>query len=104
MTEHLAAVRKFAANADEKKVAAIVKHLGIALRKRDSSLVAGSDPKELLTVRESWCKRKLGLSGDAELDAGIKKVMTTMKAERDKSRVVVYYLLAEHFNKLDALG
>jgi len=30
--------------------------------------------------------------------------MTTMKAEHDKSRVVVYYLLAEHFKKLDVLG
>ena len=104
MTDYFAAVKKYAPHADEKKVAAIVKHCGIALRNRDSSLVSASDPKELKTVRESWCKKKLGLSGDAELDAGIKQVMTTMKAEHDKSRVVVYYLLAEHFKKLDVLG
>jgi hypothetical protein len=38
----------------------IVKHLGIALRSRDSSLVSCSDPSELDRVREKWCEKKLG--------------------------------------------
>jgi hypothetical protein len=104
MTDHVAAVKKYAAAADDKKIAAIVKHLGIALRNRDSSLVSCSDADERKTVRESWCKKKLGLSGDAELDAAIMKVCETMKADRDKSRVAFYYLLAEKLGKLDALG
>ena len=69
--DHTAAVKKYAPDADEKTIGAIVKHLGIALRNRDSSLVSCSDPGELKTVRESWCKKKLGLSGDAELDAAV---------------------------------
>ncbi|MCB1922012.1 MAG: DUF2853 family protein, partial [Candidatus Competibacteraceae bacterium] len=61
LMDHTAAVKKYAPDADEKTIAAIVKHLGIALRNRDSSLVSCSDPGELNTVRESWCKKKLGL-------------------------------------------
>ncbi len=102
--DHTAAVKKYVPGADEKTIAAIVKHLGIALRNRDSSLVSCSDPNELKTVRESWCKKKLGLSGDAELDAAIKAVCETMKADHDKSRVAFYYLVAEKLGKLSALG
>lgn len=102
--DHTAAVKKYAPDADEKTIAAIVKHLGIALRNRDSSLVSCSDPGELNTVRESWCKKKLGLSGDAELDAAIKGVCETMKADHDKSRVAFYYLVAQKLGKLSGLA
>ncbi len=95
-------VKKYVANVDAGAVAGIVKHLGIALKSKDSSLVAGSDPKELARLRDGFMKKKLGLTeSDAELDAALKAVMTTMKAEREKSRVTVCYLLAEKFGKLD---
>ena len=95
-------VKTYVANVDAEVVAGIVKHLGIALRSKDSSLVAGSDPVELARVRDGFMKKKLGLTeSDAELDAALKEVMTTMKAEREKSRVTVCYLLAEKFGKLD---
>ena len=103
MSDHVAEVKKYAPNADEAKIAAIVKHLGIALHKRDSSFVAASDPKELKTVHDSWCRKKLGLTDDAAIDAAIKEVAKTMHADRDKSRVAFYYLLAEHFGKLGSL-
>jgi len=94
-------VKKYAPNADLGAIDGIVKHLGIALRSRDASLVAASDPKELERVREGFMKKKLALTGsDAELDAALKAVMTTMKGEHDKSRVTVCYLLAEKFGKL----
>ncbi|MCB1542055.1 MAG: DUF2853 family protein [Rhodoblastus sp.] len=102
--DHTAAVKKYVPGADDKTIGAIVKHLGIALRNRDSSLVSCSDPNELKTVRESWCKKKLGLSGDAELDAAIKSVCETMKADHDKSRVAFYYLVAEKLGKLSVLA
>ncbi|MFN0264265.1 DUF2853 family protein [Tepidamorphus sp. 3E244] len=96
-------VKNYAGSCDEAAVDKIVKHLGIALRNRDSALVSASDPKELERVRESWLKKKLGLSGDAELDAAIQTVVGKMKGDRSKERVTVYYMLAEHFNKLGAL-
>ena len=95
-------VKKYVTNVDAGAVAGIVKYLGIALRSKDSSLVASSDPVELARVRDNFLKKKLGLAeSDAELDAALKAVMTTMKAEREKSRVTVCYLLAEKFGKLD---
>lgn len=100
--DHVAAVKKFAPEADEAAIAGIVRHLGIALQSRDASLVASKDPVELARVRDGFMKKKLALTeSDTELDAAIGEVMTTMKDVRDKSRVIVCYLLAEKFGKLE---
>ncbi len=97
-------IKKYTSTVNEEAVAGIVRHCGIALRNRDSSLVAGTDPEELKRVRESWLKKKLALTeSDADLDKAIHAVMEKMKADRAKGRVTVYYLLAEQFNKLDGL-
>ena len=94
-------IRKYSASPDSGAIGGIVKHLGIALRSKDASLVSATDPAELARVRDSFLKKKLALTGtDAELDAAIGAVMTAMKADRQKSRVTVYYLLAEKFGKL----
>ncbi len=98
-------VRKYAADADEAVVKAIVGYCGIALQSRDSQLVAFSDRKETDLVRENYCKKKLALTDDdATLDAAIAAVGQRMKADRTKNRVTVYYLLAEHFDVLDIFG
>jgi outer membrane protein OmpA-like peptidoglycan-associated protein len=98
-------VKKYAPNADDGVIAAIVRHLGIALRSRDASLVSFTDPAELETVRESWLKKKLGLTDpDTVLDAAIARVGERMKADHTKNRVTVYYLLAEAFGKLGLFG
>jgi Protein of unknown function (DUF2853) len=100
--QHLADVTKYHAEADEAAVKGIVKHLGIALRNRDSSLVSASDPSELARVRDSFLKKKLALTHtDEELDAAVKEVAEHMKADRSKSRVTFYYLLAKKYDKLD---
>ena len=100
--DYSADVKKYRPSVDEVAVGGIVKHLGIALRSRDASLVAATDPEELHRVRESFLKKKLALTlSDADLDAAIAGVMTTMKAAHDKSRVTVYYLLAEKYGKLE---
>ena len=44
---------------------------------------------------------KLGLQqSDGDLDKAIKDVCEKMKADRDKSRVAFYYLLAEKYGML----
>ncbi len=98
MSDYSADVALYTAEVDEAAVAGIVKHLGIALRSTDASLVSCSDQSELDRVRESWLIKKLGLEGD--LDAAIADVCTAMKADRTKARVTFYYLLAEKFGKL----
>lgn len=94
-------VKKYASNADEKAIAGIVRHCGIALQKKDSSLVSFSDKEETARVRTNFLKKKLGLTNpDAELDQAIAAVAAQMKSDRTKNRVTVYYLLADHFGKL----
>lgn len=94
-------VKTYAPNADAKAIAGIVNYCGIALQKRDSSLVSFSDPDEVARVRTNFLKKKLGLTNpDAELDTAIKAVGEQMKGDRTRNRVTVYYLLADHFGKL----
>ena len=83
MTEDWAAdVKKYVSNPDTKAIAGIVRHCGIALRNRDSSLVSFTDKEEVARVRDQFLKKKLGLPNpDADLDKAI---------------------MAEHFGKLSA--
>lgn len=103
MSEYSTDIAKYTASVDEAAVAAIVKYCGIALRNTDSALVSSSDPKELATVRDGFAAKKLGLSAEAA-NAGIKKVVEQMKADRTKSRVTFYYLLAEATGTLGKLA
>jgi len=98
-------VKRYQPNVNEAAVAGIVKHLGIALKSTDASLVSCSSKDELARVRDSWLKKKLKLAEDDKaLDKAISEVCTQMKADRNKARVTFYYLLAEKFGKLGALG
>jgi outer membrane protein OmpA-like peptidoglycan-associated protein len=98
-------VRKYAPDADDAVIKAIVRYCGIALRNRDSALVAFSDPAETDRVKKNYCRKKLALTDpDDVLDAAIAAVGERMKADRTKNRVTVYYLLAEYFGKLGLFG
>ena len=98
-------IKRYQPSVNEKAVAGIVKHLGIALKSNDASLVSCSSKDELARVRDSWLKKKLALTDDdAKLDKAITEVCTAMKADTRKSRVTFYYLLAEKYGKLVALG
>jgi hypothetical protein len=100
MADYLADVRKYDATASEEIVGRIVKHLGVALRNRDSSLVSCSDPKELDRVKKSWCAKKLGANDEAKVDRILELVCETMASDHSKSRVTFYYLVAKHLGKL----
>ena len=99
-------IKKYSKGYNQAAAEKIVGHLGIALRNKDSSVVACTDAGELDRVREKWCRGKLGLAHKQhELDAAIQSVCDKMKAEGgQKSRVTFYYLLAEHFGRLEALS
>jgi hypothetical protein len=103
MSDYAADISKYTSNVNEAAVSAIVKYCGIALRNADSAKVSTSDAKELATVRDGFAAKKLGLSAEAA-DAGIKKVAEKMKADRSKSRVTFYYLLAEATGTMSKLG
>jgi Protein of unknown function (DUF2853) len=99
-------IKKYANGYNQAAAEKIVGHLGIALRNRDSSMVACSDSGELDRVRERWCRGKLGLAQTkTDLDAAIQAVCDKLQPEGStKSRVTFYYLLAEHFGKLGDLA
>ncbi len=98
----LADVRAYAPQADEAIVDKMESTYRLAMSRRDSAAVAFGDPSELITVRENFLKKKLGLTlSDDELDQAIKEVGQKMKGAHTRSRITVYYLLAEKFGKLD---
>ena len=71
------------------------------MSKADSRYVAASDADEVQRVVDGFLKKKLGRKEDnAALVAAVKAVGEKMKGDRTKSRITVYYLLAEHFGQL----
>ena len=103
MSDYAADVGKYSTPVNEAAVTAIVKYCGIALRNADSAVVALSDKDEVATVREGFAAKKLGLAPGAA-DAGLKTVAAKMKGDGRKSRVTVYYLLAEATGTLGKLA
>lgn len=102
MTDYAADVKKYDAGASDEIIGKIVKHLGIALRSRDASMVSCSDQSELGRVKEKWCGKKLGVTGAAADDA-VAAVCEAMKGDRSKARVTFYYLVAKQLGKLGDL-
>ncbi len=73
---------------------------GPSIYNADSSTVAGSDDKELATVKNTFLIKKWGLKDGADLDKGIAAVMDQYgRSNKSKYRAVVYYLLTKHFKK-----
>lgn len=93
-------VKKFDANAKNGTIDNIVKYCGIALRSRDSSLVACSDPTEVSTVVSNFMVKKLEVDKEKG-EAIVKDVCAEMKSERFKNRVTFYYLCAKKARKMN---
>jgi len=73
---------------------------GPAIYNADSATVSGSDEKELATVKNNFLIKKLGLNDSADLDKAIDAIIEKYgRSNKNKYRVVVYYLLATHFKK-----
>ncbi len=105
MTEYVDDIKKYTSSINDQAVAGIVKHLGIALKSRDASVVSCSSKDELARVRDSWLKKKLALTqSDTELDRAIDEICDKMKDDKMKHRVTFYYLLAEKYGKLGELA
>ena len=99
MTDYLEDVQRYDSAADSAVVEKIVKHLGIALRSKDASLVSCSDQSELDRVIEKWGGKKLGMDAAASKEI-VSKVCEQMSDDRQKQRVTFYYLVAKHAGKL----
>jgi hypothetical protein len=99
--EHKASVAKYASNVNTAALDGMAKNYALVLSNKDSQYVACGDDEEKATVRNNFLKKKLGLTNsDADLDAAVEAVCVIMKEDRFKSRLAMYYLLAEKYGKL----
>ena len=95
-------VKRYVPGADNGAIAGIVHHSLVALKTRDAALVSFGNPAETRRVRESFCKKTLGLTEpDAVLDSAIATVGQKMSDTTSPHRVTAYYLLADHFDRLE---
>lgn len=103
--DYAADIQKYTPSVDAASVAGLIKHLGIALKGKDSSLVACSKKSERDRIRDHFLKKKLALAiADADLDKAIADTCQRMAKDQDKQRVTFYYLLAEKYGKLGAFA
>ncbi|MFM9973007.1 MAG: DUF2853 family protein [Beijerinckiaceae bacterium] len=99
--DHLADIKKYTAKVDDAAAAGMIKNYALVMSKADTRYVAASDPVEMQRVVDNFLKKKLGRKEGADaLMAACKAVAEKMKADRTKSRLTFYYLLAEHFGAL----
>ena len=97
-------VKRYDPLANEEIVRKIVNHCGIALQSADARNVACSDESERNRVRDSWMKKKLGLTAsDADLDKKVLNICAVMQRDNHKNRVTFYYLIAKAERKLGDL-
>lgn len=76
---------------------------GPSIYNADAETVAASDPQELERVRDNFLIKKLGLKNGPELMDGINAVIDRYgRANRNKFRAVIYYLLVQHFGRQSA--
>ena len=78
----------------------ITEYLGPVVFRDDAETIASSSESELETVKSNFLVKKLGLPNDSKLDVGLNAMMEKYgKSNRNKYRVIVYYLLTKYFDK-----
>ncbi len=88
------------ARVDAALLTGVAKSLGPSIYRKDASLVACSDKKERENIKKKFLIKKLGLADSEKLDAGIQAVCEEMGTKnRNKHRIIFYYLLAKKFKK-----
>ncbi|MDR6301411.1 DUF2853 family protein [Mesonia maritima] len=98
--KYIADVKEMEDNPDIDLLRKIAESMGPSIHNRDASLVSSSDKEEWKTIRKNFLIGKLGLEDSDELNQAINQVLEKYgKSNRNKYRVVVYYLLTKHYNK-----
>lgn len=99
MKNDLANIKLYDPNPDNAAIERLQKRLALVMRKKDASLVATSDQKELKRV-EKWVQDVLG-ADEQSAKVAVAKVAEMMSKEHGKSRVTFYYLVAKQLGALD---
>ena len=99
--DYVAKVKEYDPNADEERVKRLQRRLALVLNKRDTASVAASDPKEVERAA-AWVAKACSVPID-QAKGAVDGALTTMKDERLKNRLVVYYLAVTSLGKLSDL-
>ena len=100
LAKYEAEAKKLNLTIDANLLQAVAKGLGPSIYNVDAETIASSDPAELLTVKNNFLIKKLGLADGPELDAAIDEVVETLgKSNRNKYRALFYALLTIKFKK-----
>jgi hypothetical protein len=98
--QYIEDVNKIEDNPDVDLLRKIAESMEPSIYNSDANTVSSSDQEELDRVRKNFLVKKLGLEDTDELNVGINAVIEKYgKSNRNKHRVVVYYLLTKHYNK-----
>lgn len=79
-------------NIDDEVLSKLVNNLKLVIDNKDALSVAGSDPKEMETVRRNFIVKKLGIDDEEKGKAICQDVAKKMADSRMKNRAAFYYL------------
>lgn len=77
---------------DDALLSKLVNNLKLVIDNKDALSVAGSDPKEMETVRRNFLVKKLGVDDEEKGKAICADVAKQMSDSRMKNRAAFYYL------------
>ncbi len=81
---------------NDDELSKLVNNLRLVIDNKDALSVAGSDAKEMETVRRNFIVKKLGIEDEDKGKAICKAVAEQMKDSRMKNRAAFYYLCKQH--------
>ena len=92
--------KKLGIKYDAKILTAVAKGCGPTIYKADASKVSSSDKAELERVKKNFVMKKLGITDEEKINAGMADVVAKFgKGNRNKYRAMFYYLLVKRFRK-----
>ncbi len=78
----------------------ITESMGPSIYNADAETVSSSSKSEVETVKKNFVMKKLGIKDESKVDEAVNQVLEKYgKSNRNKYRVVIYYLLTRHFKK-----
>ena len=87
-------------NPDVDLLRKIAESMGPSIYNADAETVASSSESEVDTVKKNFVMKKLGETDEGKVNEAVNQVLEKYgKSNRNKYRVVVYYLLTKHFGK-----
>ena len=87
-------------NPDVDLLRKIAESMGPSIYNADAETVASTSESELDTVKRNFIDKKLGISDQSKANEALNQVLEKYgKSNRNKYRVVIYYLLTKHFKK-----